>query len=107
VAGVVLSIGGISYRVACRDGGEPHLMEVARLLDDKVAEATRAMGEMAEARRLLFASLLLADELLEVRRSAAASTGPALAPATVQALENLAARLEQLADGVEAGQVIT
>lgn len=100
MAEIALSVGGRSYRVGCRDGGEEHLREVARLLDEKVAEAGRAVGGLGEVRQLLLGALLLADELHE-RRRVAAATPAALPPGFLTALENLASRVESFADALE------
>lgn len=92
MADVALLIGGQQYRVSCRDGEEDHLREIARLVDAKTREAKNAIGEhMSETRQLLFAALLLADEVGELRKEA-----PSGEPdeAAVDRLESLADRLE-------------
>jgi cell division protein ZapA len=91
MAEVMLSIGGHSYQVSCRDGEEPHLHKIADIVDRKVGEARSAVGDLGEVRQLLLASLLLADEVLEADKPAVASSG---------AVE--AATFERLADRVEA-----
>lgn len=100
MAQVDIEIGGHRYELACRDGEEDHLRALARMVDGKVAEAAKSMGGLNEVRQLLFASLLLADELNDLRAGAApASSDPVLATA----IERLAGRMETLADGLEAG----
>ena len=100
MAQVDIEIGGHRYELACRDGEEDHLRALARMVDGKVAEAAKSMGGLNEVRQLLFASLLLADELNDLRAAAVpASPDPVLATA----VERLAARMETLADGLEAG----
>lgn len=68
MAKVDLMIGGHAYTVACRDGEEARLAELASLVDGKAQDARRALGGVSEARQLLFAALLLADDLDETRR---------------------------------------
>ena len=75
MAEVDLTIAGRSYVVACRAGEEESLRNAAALVDGKSREALAGLGTLSEARQLLFASLLLADQLLEKR--AADGTGPA------------------------------
>ena len=70
---VDLSIAGRSYQVACRDGEEDNLRAAARLVDAKSREALAGLGTLSEARQFLFASLLLADQLVEQRPEAAAA----------------------------------
>jgi cell division protein ZapA len=99
MAEVVLAIGGRSYTIACRDGGEEHLRTLAARVDSKVEEARGAVGTASEIRQLLFAALLLADDISETRGTvapAAASDGD-----TLGVLANLAVRMESVANALE------
>lgn len=90
MAEVSLSIGGQYYSVSCRDGEEDHLRTVAAIVSAKTREARLAVGDgLGEARQLLFAALLLADEVNELRKSS-------IAPADVATIERHADRLEAL-----------
>jgi cell division protein ZapA len=95
MAEVILAIGGRSYTIACRDGGEDHLRSLAVRVDAKVEEARAAVGTPSEVRQLLFAALLLADEASESGVSSATDA------ATTEALTAVAARIESLADALE------
>ncbi len=99
MAEVELTIVGRPYRVACRDGEEDTLRAAAKLVDAKSREAIAGLGTLSEARQLLFAALLLADQLVDQRPEAAAPA--AEDPESVHRAESLAARLEQLAEGLE------
>ncbi len=99
MASVEVEIGARKYSVACRDGEEEHLRSVAALVDRKARDAEAALGNMGEARNLLFASLLLADELKEAREGIAPE--PESDPAVAEALERLAERMEMLAQRLE------
>ena len=92
-----LSIAGRTYRVACRDGEEDTLRKAAALVDAKSREALAGLGTLSEARQLLFASLLLADQLIDDRVTEPAAVDPALA----ERAERLAERLESLALSLE------
>lgn len=97
-----LNIAGRTYQVACREGEEENLRSAARLVDGKSREALAGLGTMSEARQFLFASLLLADQLIDRSPEAAAAAVPALPdPALVQRAETLASRLESLAAQLE------
>ena len=100
---VDLTIAGRTYQVACREGEEENLRSAARLVDGKSREALAGLGTLSEARQLLFASLLLADQLIEKpeggEEAAVAATGPD--PRIVSRAEALAERLESLADALE------
>ena len=94
-----ISIAGRTYQVACREGEEENLRAAARLVDGKSREALAGLGTLSEARQFLFASLLLADQLIEKRPEAAAPAPPD--PALVERAESLASRLESLAAQLE------
>ena len=103
MAEVNLTIAGRSYQVGCRAGEEDNLVAAARMVDAKSREALSGLGTLSESRQLLFASLLLADQLLEKPGAAAAMIDPQLAPR----LEALAERVKSLAQSVEESVVLT
>lgn len=87
MAEVTLSIAGHSYTVACRDGEEERLKKLGEMVNQKTVDAQNAVGgNLGEARILLFAALLLADEADEARQGDADTE-------SITALENLADRL--------------
>jgi cell division protein ZapA len=97
-----LSIAGRTYQVACREGEEENLRAAARLVDGKSREALAGLGTLSEARQFLFASLLLADQLIDDKPGAAPPPAPTQPdPALVLRAESLADRLESLAATLE------
>ena len=98
-----LNIAGRTYQVACREGEEENLRAAARLVDGKSREALGGLGTLSEARQFLFASLLLADQLIDKQPGAAAPIPPPAVPdpALVERAESLAMRLESLAAQLE------
>jgi cell division protein ZapA len=104
MSNVTLKIGGRSFVVACANGEEQHVTGLGHMIDGKLAE----MGDVAtqsESRMLLFAALLLADELHEAGQHLPQAPAPATAAAPsidLQRLEALAGRLENLASRLEA-----
>ena len=101
MAEVDLIIAGRPYRVACRDGEEETLRAAGRLVDAKSREALAGLGTLSEARQLLFAGLLLADQLVDQRPEAAAPPAPAPDPELAPRVERIADRLESLAQSLE------
>ena len=103
---VDLTIAGRTYQVACREGEEENLRAAARLVDGKSREALAGLGTLSEARQFLFASLLLADQLVDKPEGGASqvSAAPPPArpdPALILRAESLADRLESLAMTLE------
>lgn len=102
MAEVDIHIASRAYPVACRDGEEARLRDVAALVDAKARAATGALGHMSEARTLLFASLMLADGLVDGPPAAPAPPPPPeIDPIVADALERLASRMEALAASLE------
>lgn len=103
MAEVTLHVGGHAYKVACRDGEEDHLRRLAAFVDGKIVEARTAVGDLSEVRQLLLAALLLADEQIDAqtRNDAAA---PELSNAYAETFENIANRIEALANALENSQ---
>ena len=99
MAEVDVIIAGRPYKVACRDGEEENLRAAARLVDAKSRQALAGLGTLSEARQLLFAGLLLADQLIDQRPDAAPPAEPD--PELGMRAEQLAQRLESLADHLE------
>lgn len=101
MSNVTLTIGGRQFTVACAEGEESHVSDLGRMIDDKI----QTMGDMSsqgEARMLLFASLLLADDLHESRGAETAQTPASSSPELAIRLEGLASELENLATRLEA-----
>jgi cell division protein ZapA len=99
---VTLSIGGMNYNVACRDGEEAHLQNLGKRVDSAVIQAVGAVGSASEVRGLLFASLLLADALQEAEKGSPPANVPqAIENIDVSGIDALATRLEQLASTLE------
>lgn len=90
MADVALFIGGQRYTVSCRDGEEDHLRTIASIVSTKTQEARMAVGDgLGEARQLLFAALLLADEVNELRKSSVDESA-------IETIEALAERVSAL-----------
>ncbi len=100
MAEVELQIAGRTYRLACRAGEEETLRAAGALVDAKSKVALAGLGTLSESRLLLFASLLLADQIVDGREVDLPSASD---PALVDRAAKLAERLESLADALEAG----
>ena len=100
-----LFIGGHSYRVACAEGQETALQELAEFVNLTIDAQRAQTGALSETRQLLFAALTLADTVRDTRKELDAWN--ALLPQlesveqTARAIDNLAGRMENLADDLE------
>ena len=63
MAVVDVTVNGRSYQLACDDGEEEHLANLAEYFDQRVAELTGSIGQVGETRLMLMAGLLVADDL--------------------------------------------
>lgn len=77
---VILQINGRNYTLQCGEGQEEHLRRLARMVDDEIADIRNRIGPLGEIRLLIMASLMLADQVVELR----------------QRVEELSADLQQL-----------
>lgn len=110
MAQVSVTINGRAYQIACDDGQEEHLRQLAGYIDRRVAELVAAMGQIGDMRLLVMVSLLIADELSEVTRQLddtrktsddARSTASKADAQAASALESIATRIEDIAARLE------
>ncbi len=60
---VEVTVNGRNYQLACDDGEEGHLLDLAAYFDGRVSELAGSVGQVGEARLMLMAGLLVADDL--------------------------------------------
>ena len=65
MAQVNVTINGRNYRMACEDGQEEHLMQLARDIDERIDNLRGNFGEVGDSRLTVMAALTVADELVE------------------------------------------
>ncbi|MDE8346793.1 MAG: cell division protein ZapA [Acidocella sp.] len=99
MAQVTIRINGYAYTVGCEDGQEPHLERMAGEIEQRINSIKALGGQSGEARLLMLASLLLADELFDMRNSMSAPPPSAAKPnsETRAKLRRIAARAEEIA----------
>ncbi|HEV3178736.1 MAG TPA: cell division protein ZapA [Stellaceae bacterium] len=100
-----LTVNGRSYPVACEEGQESRIKELAQYVDRKTMEFVSKLGQIGEARLLVLAALVITDELADahaaLRRHAAAEGNGVDTDALAQGLEELAKRIETIAVRLE------
>ncbi|KZY40922.1 cell division protein ZapA [Roseovarius sp. HI0049] len=124
---IEIEIGGRTFEVACQEGEEHYLKFAAKMLDEEAQVLAAQIGRIPEARMLLMAGLMLADktagmqdklreaedklqekeaELDQLRNAQAEPQRvevPVLPDDVMDAMAELAARAEALADQVDGG----
>lgn len=115
---VKVSINDRSYAVSCGDGEEDHVRELAAYVNRHVASLADEVGQVGEARLLLMASLLIADELSDAMqktrmleeeiekltgaRASAEERSSQSENAIAEVLDGAARRIEELSKRIEA-----
>jgi cell division protein ZapA len=107
---VSVTINGRQFRMACEDGQEGHLMELAGELDVRIEGLRAKFGEIGDNRLTVMAALTVADELgemgkrlkrLEEEFAAAQEARVAAADRTQSAQAAVAAALTAAAERIE------
>lgn len=110
---VVITLQGRVYTIACDDGQERRVQQLALYVDQKLREIARSGAAVSEQYQFVLGSLMLADELFNLREqtenggTAVAGTAEQAAPSAakaerqtevdVAAVQHLTSRLEELA----------
>ena len=110
---VNILVNGHAYAIACDAGEEDHVRELGAFIDDRVGALTASAGQVGEARLLLMAGIVVADELKEAlarleerdkelaalknESSAGRSAMNASADRVAESLESAAERIEAIA----------
>ena len=104
MAQVDVSVNGQSYRIACEDGQEDRLVDLAAMVDEKVIGLVNRIGQVGSNRLLVMAALIIADELVDLKNEAGSSQeleDNTNQQDTVLALQEITKRIENIADQVE------
>ena len=104
MAQVDVSVNGQSYRIACEDGQEDRLVDLAAIVDEKVLGLVNQIGQVGSNRLLVMAALIIADELVDLKNEAVSSQelkDNSNQQDTVLVLQEVIKRIENIADQVE------
>ncbi|MEM7301028.1 MAG: cell division protein ZapA [Pseudomonadota bacterium] len=67
---VAVVINGKTYRMACSEGEEAHLLDLAKRFDGYVGHLKEQFGEIGDQRLGVMAGIMVTDELHELQRKA-------------------------------------
>jgi cell division protein ZapA len=107
---ISVTLNGRTYRLECGEGEEAHLIELAEYLGTHVEDMKRKFGQVGDDRLILMASLVVLDELWELRRQMAqmkiamaeARRDKSVADESARALQSdLAGRVSSVAQRLE------
>jgi len=109
VAQITIRINGYAYTLGCEDGQEPHLLNMAARVEERINSIKALGNQSGEARLLVLAALLMADELHDQsvtieRLRAEQGPPPEEAPKTRRRLTALAEKAEAIAAKLEEKQ---
>lgn len=118
MAQVNLTVNGRVYRMSCEDGEEDHVTELGARFNAAIDELRVALGEIGDQRLMVMAGILMTDRLddtegrlkraeqdvrdLKDSRTNASMRIDRLEENFVESLENVAARIERLAERLHA-----
>jgi cell division protein ZapA len=68
MAQVTVNIDGKQYRMACDEGQEEHLIELASRFDRYVSHLKGSFGEIGDLRLTVMAGIMVMDELNELQK---------------------------------------
>ncbi|HET6308039.1 MAG TPA: cell division protein ZapA [Rhodopila sp.] len=103
MAQVTLRINGYAYTIGCKDGEERHLEAMGEEVSRRIDSLRLGPGPSGEARMLVMAALLMADDIFELRKKvAAAEAATEPDPELSRKLTEMALRAEEIAAGLEA-----
>jgi len=107
---VVVKVNGRDFALNCADGQEARIRRLAQYVDAKIGEFTKNLGQIGEARLVLLAALVIADELSDAnealqqeRHATRAAGGPAgeATEAAASGIRGIAERIESIAARIE------
>ena len=106
---VVVTVNGRAFPLNCADGEEPRIRRLASYVDGKIGDFVKSHGQIGEARLILLAALVIADELSDTndlvqteRSSRTRLNGAAEDTTDVAAgIRGLAQRIESIAAQLE------
>ena len=101
MAQLLLRINGYAYPIGCEDGQEEHLQAMAAQVEERIARIKKTYGQSGEARLLVLAALLMADELHDLNHDLE-TVRACIQPPAEPGLNRRLARLADQAEGIAA-----
>ncbi|HJO89078.1 MAG: cell division protein ZapA [Alphaproteobacteria bacterium] len=101
-----ITINSQNYTIACDDGQEDRIQDLAMGIDQKVQDLVGEVGQVGDNRLLVMAGLLVADELAEMKESVGdlpsqKDSSPEDDKELAEGIDHLAQRIEAIASRLE------
>ncbi len=107
---VNISISGRNYGISCQDGQEQRVQDLGQYVDSRLKDIAKAGAANSETHLLVLTTLMLADEIYDLRENGAAAP-PQPVPGTeanqndeaevVNAIGQLAERIDMIAKRIQ------
>ena len=101
MAQVNITVNNQKFLIACEDGQEDRLLDLSKIVDDKVGELAAQVGQVGQTRLLVMAALVIADELVDLRETVKLTpvqNSDDTSVSAVACIEELSRRIEKIAD---------
>ena len=99
---VILKIADYSYKIACQDGQEARIQELATYLDEKAKKLLASVGGYIPENQLLaMVSVLTTQELFNARKQQPVATAEHDDSAMIGVLNELTQRINALTDKIK------
>jgi cell division protein ZapA len=109
MAEVTITINGRAYEIACDNGQEGRVVDIAAYIDQRMQQIARGGAAYNDAHLMVLTALTLADELFELRETTPVQETRKPSPANkedeqaiLRVLEQMTKRIEGIATRVQA-----
>ena len=93
---VEISVNSHIYKIACEEGQEEHIQNLAKFINNEVDQLVSSVGQIGEARLLLMTCLIIADKLKDESSLSKSLDHDFL----LEALQKITHRVETVADKI-------
>ena len=109
MAEINITINGRSFGISCEDGQEQRVTDLSQYVDSRLKDIARAGAASNEAHLLVLTTLLLADEVFDLRKDVgsisqnlqSAEANQNDEAAVAHAIEDLAGRIDRIASRIQ------
>ncbi|HOO81469.1 MAG TPA: cell division protein ZapA [Alphaproteobacteria bacterium] len=109
MAEVNITINGRSFGISCEDGQEQRVLDLSHYVDSRMKDISKAGAASSEAHLMVLTTLLLADEVFDLRNDVgsmsenlqSAQANQNEEAAVAGAIEDLASRIDRIASRIQ------